>query len=130
MKVYVSGSWKSRGQLRQKAERLRLHGHQIVSTWLEEQDRPDWMPEATWLARIAQRDVAEVAGADAILMDISEDSTTGGRYVEWGVACHPHAAIMRVLIGTPPDADIFGRLADYTFPDWDAALAHPVLAQR
>lgn len=127
MKLYVSGTWTDRPRLRQQAERLRQLGHEVVSTWLDEQDRPEWMPEAKWQARLASKDVAEVCQADAILMDVQGASTTGGRYVEWGVACHPRALILRILIGAPPATDIFGRLADHTFTDWNAALASPVL---
>jgi hypothetical protein len=94
-----------------------------VSSWLDEQEKPAALPEGAWRLRIAMKDIAEVSSADAILMDISEDSTTGGRYVEWGVASNPHAYILRVLIGRRPAGDFFGHLADRHFPDWDTCLA-------
>lgn len=123
MRIYVSGSWASRDALRPMAQALRAMGHQVSSSWLDEQAKPAAMPEMAWRKRIAMKDIAEVSGSDAILMDISEDSTTGGRYVEWGVACNPHAYILRILVGPQPAGDFFGHLADYHFPDWDRCLA-------
>ena len=118
MKVYVSGSWNARNRLRVQAEKLRAAGHQVNSTWLDEQDKPAHLTKTQWLRRVAERDVSEVAAADAIIMDVDDLSTTGGRYVEWGVACNPHATTLRILVGCPPDLDVFGKLADAWFPDW------------
>jgi hypothetical protein len=126
MRVYVSGTWTERGRLRLMAERLRMLGHEVVSTWLDEQDRPEWMPEGKWQERLAAKDVAEVCQADAIILDVDGRSTTGGRYVEWGVACHPRALILRVVVGRLPDTDIFGKLADHHYRDWNVALNSPV----
>lgn len=123
MKVYVSGTWTERARLRAMAERLRLLGHEVVSTWLDEQDRPEWMPERKWQERLGAKDVAEVCQADAIVMDADGASTTGGRYVEWGVACHPRSLILRVVVGTLPPTDIFGKLADHQFATWDDLFA-------
>jgi hypothetical protein len=121
--IYVSGSWTARGRLRTQAEKLRACGHRITSSWLDEQDKPAHLPLGEWLTRLAHKDIAEVAGSDMIILDVDTASTTGGRYVEWGVACHPHALIRRVLVGTPPPLDIFGRMADYHFSDWNALFA-------
>jgi hypothetical protein len=110
-----------------RAEQLRALGHVVNSTWLDEQDKPAHLTNRQWLRRVAERDVSEVAAADAIIMDVDGASTTGGRYVEWGVACNPHAATLRVLVGCPPELDIFGKLADEWFPDWAGLLASSVL---
>lgn len=128
MRVYVSGSWSGRARLRQMAERLRMMGHEVVSSWLDEQDCPEWLPREQWHARLASKDVTEVYMADAIIMDLHDTSTTGGRYVEWGVACNPRSYILRVLVGPEdhPFRAMFGTLADYKYADWNALLAGPV----
>lgn len=123
MRIYVSGSWASRDKLRPMAQALRAMGHQVSSSWLDEQEKPVAMNEIAWRKRIAMKDVAEVSGSDAIIMDINEDSTTGGRFVEWGVACNPQAYITRILVGPETAGDFFGHLADFHFPDWDRCLA-------
>jgi hypothetical protein len=127
MKIYVSGSWKARNRLRVRAEKLRAMGHQVLSSWLDEQDKPPHLTQAQWLRRVAERDTAEVVACDAIIMDVDDVSTTGGRYVEWGIACNPHATTLRVLVGIPPALDVFGKLADAWFPDWAALLDSNIL---
>jgi hypothetical protein len=127
VKVYISGSWNARNRLRARAERLRAAGHQVLSTWLDEQDKPPHLTNAQWLKRVAERDVAEVVASDVVIMDVDDLSTTGGRYVEWGVACNPHATQLRVLVGCPPELDVFGKLADAWFPDWASLLDSNIL---
>jgi hypothetical protein len=103
------------------AEQLRMQGHEITSTWLHETSQPAHLSEVEWMGRLGFKDVAEVFASDCIILDLDEASTTGGRYVEWGVACHPLSLIKRYTVGKN-NYGCFNQLADKHFANWDDVL--------
>lgn len=121
MKIYVSASFSQQQTLRPMAEALRQKGHEIISSWLHETTKPDYLGKQDWERRLAAKDIAEVFASDCIILDTNEASTTGGMHVEWGVASHPQSMITRIVVG--PVSSIFQRLADKHYDSWDALLA-------
>jgi hypothetical protein len=123
MRIYVSGTFTAQHRLRDRANQLFILGHEITSTWLNESAKPAALTEEQWLQRLATKDVAEVMLADCLVLDLAGVSTTGGRFVEWGVASHPRDPKLRYTVG-PRDAGCFHRLADAHFATWEDLLAH------
>jgi len=128
MKIYVSGTFTAQQRLRKEAQRLHEKGHEVVSSWVFEQQKPEHMDYDTWMLRLASKDVSEVFSADCVIMDLDEASTSGGRYVEWGVASHPLSMKRRLLVGGKA-ADgsalpygCFNHLCDKYYPNWDALV--------
>lgn len=131
MKIYVSGSYAEKQRLREESGSLILMGHEVTSSWLQEATKPDQLTEKQWEVRLAKKDVAEVFASDCIILDLTNNSTTGGRYVEWGVAVHPLSKLLCYTVG--PCNGVFNRLADEQFSDWDQlrqALQDPTAVVR
>ena len=118
LKVYVSGTFTSQERLREKADILRKDGHDIVSTWLYEAPRPAHLNTYTWNQALADKDIAEVFAADCIILDLDDASTTGGRYVEWGLTCHPGSLRLRYLVGGKDKDGVFLTKAHKRFDTW------------
>ena len=62
----------------------------------------------------------EVAAADCIILDVDEESTSGGRYVEWGVALGRYN-MLKIVVGEN-HWGVFNTLADHRFKDWVEVL--------
>lgn len=130
MKIYVSGTFTAQARLRVMAEKLWEKGHEITSSWLQETTKPSHLSYDQWMVQLATKDVAEVIQADCIIMDVTGDSTSGGRYTEWGVAVHPISPMLRYLVGGKRAADssypygCFTHLAHRYFENWDELLVY------
>ncbi|MGH7184919.1 MAG: hypothetical protein ACREIB_01400 [Pseudomonadota bacterium] len=124
MKVYVSGTFTAQVRLRVMADRLRQMGHDVVGTWLYEAAKPATLNNDEWNAALATKDVAEVFAADCIILDLDGESTTGGRYVEWGIASYPGSLRRRYLVGAPHKAGLFLSLAHRRFDNWEDLLSY------
>lgn len=123
MKVYVSGTMLAQGRLRDRADQLRALGHDIIGDWLYEAARPAHLNIAEWNEELALKDIAQVYAADCIILDRDGESTTGGRYVEWGVACAPGMLMRRYTVGGGA-LGVFDYLAHRHFANWDDLLAY------
>lgn len=121
MKVYISGTFTAQRRLREVATRLHALGHLVTSSWLNEIQKPAHLTQVEWDRALALKDLVEVAAADAIIMDIDEDSTTGGRYVEWGFAVGRYNTL-KWLVGKDRHG-VFNSLADQQFDSWDDVYA-------
>lgn len=120
MKIYVSGAFTSQARLRPMADRLRAMGHEVTATWLYEPAMPAFMNPAEWNRALAEKDVAEVFAADCIILDLQGESTTGGRYVEWGVTCYPGSMRRRYIVAPSGRiVGVFDHLAHRRFENWD-----------
>lgn len=88
MKIYLSGSFKARQQIRERAFELQDHGHECVSNWLFEPALQVGDPETeAWQMRArGNEDIIDVSRADLFVMFAEWPSSTGGRFVELGVA--------------------------------------------
>ena len=124
MRIYVSGTFTSQARLRPMADRLRSFGHDITGTWLYEASKPATLNTAEWNSALADKDVSEVFAADCIILDLDGESTTGGRYTEWGVACHPHSLMRRYIVGGKGKDGVFLTKAHRRFENWDELLAY------
>ena len=127
MRIYVSGTFTSQARLRPMADRLRQMGHEITSTWLYEAAKPAHLNTAEWNLALADKDIGEVFAADCIILDLDGESTTGGRYTEWGVACYPGSLRRRYLVGGTGQVrkdGVFLAKAHRRFEDWDDLLAY------
>ena len=122
MKIYVSGTFTAQARLRCEADALRAAGHVITGDWLYEPARPAHLNTEAWNAMLAAKDIAQVYAADCIILDLIGESTSGGRYVEWGVACAPGAHQLRYTVGGWPG--VFGTMAHRHFTDWAEAAAY------
>jgi nucleoside 2-deoxyribosyltransferase len=119
VKIYVSGTFTAQPRLRNEAAKLLHKGHEITSTWLNEAAKPEQLSTREWERRLAEKDIAEVYAADLVILDLDEESTTGGRYVEWGVACAPGSMRLRYTVGAN-NRGCFNTMADRHFPNWEA----------
>ena len=122
MKIYISGSFASRLELRPIRDQLWHMGHEITGTWLDEVAKPENMTQDEFYRKLGMKDLAEVNEADLIIVDLNKPSTSGGRDVELGYALGRYAAKQIYLVGTP--VSVFHQLADRVFASWDDALNH------
>ena len=120
MKIYVSGSYAEQPRLRDRATELLHHGHAITSTWLHEVQQPKHLSEHEWFKALAIKDLAEVAAADCIIMDVDGTSTSGGRYTEWGFALG-RFNMLKLVVGSN-HYGVFLKLADESFTNWTEVL--------
>ncbi len=120
MKIYISGSYSEQARLRNESHKLFALGHSITSTWLNEVVKPAHLTEHAWFNALAVKDLAEVAAADCIIMDVDGNSTSGGRYVEWGFAIG-RFNMFKVIVGANR-AGVFNTLANESFTKWDEVI--------
>lgn len=106
------------------ADRLRALGHDITSTWLYESAKPATLNTAEWNLALADKDIGEVFAADCIILDLDGESTTGGRYTEWGVASYPGSLRRRYIVGGKGKDGVFLSKAHRRFENWDDILAY------
>ena len=95
-------------------------GHEVIGSWLDEVSVPLGMPKQVFDKQLAIKDLTEVKMADCLIVDVLEESTTGGRMVEWGIALAQPK--LRYMVGD--HNCLFYRLADNRFTTWDALLEH------
>jgi hypothetical protein len=123
MRIYVSGTFAARERLRPQAEALRLMGHEITGDWLYEPARPAQLNDSEWNRVLAEKDIAQVYAAECIILDLDGESTTGGRYVEWGVACYPGSMRRRYIVGGQKPG-VFDYMAHRRFDTWADLLSY------
>lgn len=121
MKIYVSAGFTSQKRLQPLAAALWAKGHQVTSTWLHETKRPDSMPGAAFNKKLGIKDLAEIQACDLLISDRFEPSTSGGLYVEMGVALGRFQHCQVWIVG-PCNPNPFDALADQWFDTWDAML--------
>lgn len=92
MKFYIAGRYSRRDEFREVAKQLIEMGHEVTSTWLQENEplqshMGDHSP--AWYAKTAQTDLDDIDRADAVLFyaeDPKVGTPRGGRHVEYGYA--------------------------------------------
>jgi nucleoside 2-deoxyribosyltransferase len=96
-------------------------GHNVLSTWLNEQIKPEGMSEAEFGKKMANKDFREIQEADCFILDMAVPSRTCGKYIEYGFANAHHKLIYVVKGGEEVTyGHIFIQLADVVFEDWDS----------
>jgi hypothetical protein len=115
--VYVAGKFSAKDRLRAMTERLRGAGYTITSSWVHAPTSADYRmgTDPVLEAREADRDRREVLISDILIVDTLDESVTGGREVEVGLALGKGLTVY--VVG--PVRNVFHRLADQAFGSWD-----------
>jgi hypothetical protein len=127
MKVYIAGQFESRKRLRPYADKMWDLGHEVVSSWLNEVQKPEHMSHAEFMKKLAIKDIAEIQAADLLVLDTIKMSTRGGASTEFGLALHAFQAKLVWIVG--PQRSVFHYLADKTFKNWAQALSFLTLPE-
>src|ERR1039458_5847414 len=119
-KIYIAAKFARRLDMRPIADRLWNLGFEIVSSWLNEVKKPDWMTEEEFYKKTAIKDLCEVSKADIFLLDTAVASETGGKENEFGFALgHWHQKAIYIV---GPARSVFHSLADKVFTDWESCI--------
>ena len=136
VQIYLAGKYTSQERLRGARADLQALGYNVVASWLDETATDANASAETMLAN-ARRDIEEVKAADTLILDTLDESATGGREVELGVALATdmpvalplhHITTTISLVG--PKRNIFHRCAHFQYADWDECLAAAAEEQR
>lgn len=120
MKIYTAATFQEQNRIRAYKEPLFKLGHSVVSTWLEEQLKPEGMTDEEFGRKMAMKDLQEIAMADCFILDLARPSTTMGKMVETGFALAKHKLFYVVAPeGTLTKGHIFLLLADKIFGSWE-----------
>jgi len=118
MRIYLAASFVAQHRLRPIRDRLLTLGHDVVSSWLDEAAKPEHLTQERFDTHLAIKDFTEVVQCDCVIIDTLEPSTTGGRYVELGIAL----ANSKLIYQVGPQVGIFERLVDEAFDTWEHAI--------
>jgi len=125
MKIYTAATFSEQDRIRHHKERLFQLGHSVVSTWLEEQIKPNGMTDEQFGRKMAAKDLREIVLADCLILDLENPSKTMGKMIEYGFALAHHKLIYVVAPpGTLTKGHIFCLLADHIFTGWDELFAY------
>ncbi len=125
MKIYTAATFTEQKRIRGRKEELFQLGHSVLSTWLEEQVKPEGMTKAEFGRKMAAKDLQEIATADCLILDLENPSKTMGKMVEFGFALAKHKLVYVVAPGeTLTEGHIFCLLADGIFKSWEDLLAY------
>jgi nucleoside 2-deoxyribosyltransferase len=120
MKIYTAATFSEQQRIRHHKERLFQLGHSVVSTWLEEQIKPEGMTDEQFGRKMAAKDLREITSADCFILDLENPSKTMGKMVEYGFALAGHKLVYVVApAGMMTKGHIFCMLADHIFGSWD-----------
>jgi len=120
MKIYLSASFTDRLKMRPIRDKIWSLGHNVLSTWLDETVKPDFLDQFEWKKKLAEKDRAEVLSADLLILDGNGIST--GKAVELGLALGQfHSKLVWVVSDTQ---HIFHCLADKLFSNWEDCLKY------
>ena len=116
--LYLAGKYSSQARLRAIRARIRSQlGIECSSSWLDEKYESDEEATPETRAENALRDLTEVLGADVFVIDTLDESATGGREVEFGLALASMLPI--ALVG--PRRNVFHYLGPVVqFDSWEA----------
>lgn len=119
-RVYIAGRFTAQARLRYEAVALKMLDPEInvVSSWLWSEESDVGYSDEQAL-EWAKRDCREVGTADVLIVDTIDESTTGGREVEFGMA--GAWGIRTVVIG--PLRNVFHQLASEHYDTWDEFFA-------
>jgi hypothetical protein len=120
MRIYIAASYTAKLRLRPIRDALFALGHDVLTTWLDEQPKQPDMTQDAFERKLAIKDLVEAGGADLLILDTLEPSTTGGRHTEWGIGLGRFQRQLLYIVG--PRENVFHRLADRQFDTWTACL--------
>ena len=113
---YLAGKATAKERLRQMRDRVVAGVFGLAdcnSRWLDHNLIESEVDKAGLLIE-AQNDIDDVAACDAFILDTADESTTGGREVEFGYALAHD--LYTIVVG--PQRNIFHYMADEHYDDW------------
>ena len=117
MKIYLASNFGSQSRLRLTRDVLESQGHAVVSTWLDEEGSQSYELHPDRGPGYSLRDLGEVNQCELLIIDTMEESCTGGREVEYGIALANGIRLWRV----GPARNIFHTIAGRAFSSWNEA---------
>lgn len=101
--IYIASKFSSRYRLRPIKARLQSLGFPVLSKWMDADNPTDPSSDHDSVGddpkqslEEAERDCAEIPNALIFIIDTQEESLSGGRDVELGIAIAEHCALFRV----------------------------------
>lgn len=120
MRAYVAGRFTGQARIKVEAQRLRDLGWKINASWLDSVEN-DVGYSVEDGQRYANRDLDEILSADILVLDTLDESTTGGREVEFGYAY----ACDKGLVVVGPHRNVFHYLEPvFHFDSWDEFISY------
>lgn len=111
--VYIAGKYTARERLKAERETLRISGVEVSSSWMDN-DYPVEAEVSDETSRHeARMDVREVEACDLLILDTLDESNTGGRDVELGMALVAGKQVVRI----GPARNVFHKLLS-SFETW------------
>ena len=103
-RIYIAGKFHARHRLRVVKRNLQQLGYEVLSEWIDPQPLDDVLggdydsigAHLEESQQIANRDEHELRQADVFIIDTQDESATGGREVELGMATILECEIYRV----------------------------------
>jgi len=114
MKVYIAATFAERERVRPYQNQLFALGHEVVSSWLNEVRKPEFLSSKEFKRKLAIKDIVEAYSADLLIQDTIQSS--GGKNNELGLALGQFHDKLIWTVG--PITNIFQELADQQFDDW------------
>jgi hypothetical protein len=98
---------------------LERMGHTICNGWLEESNAQELSTLTDRKRRVySYRDIGEIVSVDLLVIDTQEESSSGGREVEYGMAL----AFGKPVWVVGPQRNIFHSVCRRQFDDWEPVL--------
>lgn len=119
--VYIAGKYTARERLKAERETLRASGVEVTSSWMDNHYPVEADVSDETARREARMDFREVEACDLLILDTLDESNTGGRDVELGMALIAGKQIVRI----GPARNVFHKLLS-NFESWSeyhAAIA-------
>lgn len=120
MRLYLAAPFRKRLEIRAIADKLWNAGFDIVSSWIHEARKPEYLSHTDFMFKLGLKDLCEISMADCVILDARDSSETGGKEVEWGFAIGQWHRKLLVVVGKPRNP--FHELADLYFDDWDGCI--------
>lgn len=114
MRIYLAAPYSRKKTMKQWASLLESNGLRVVSEWVKRDDPPDAESALSPYSRNerarewAVGDLNDILRADTLLLDATQDSTRGGKDVEFGIAYALHTIKRTWIIG--PRRNVFHHL--------------------
>ncbi len=120
MKIYLASGFHHRHELRWAAQKLTARGHDVVSSWIWIDERPERGASSyeEFARNIAEHNLQDLLKADAIIVDAHgiREGNHGGVHTELGFALG--AGLALYLVG--PRENTFHWLPRIMqFPNWE-----------
>ena len=131
MNIYLAARFRDRKRLRPIRDKLWGMGHEVVSSWLDEVRKPEFLTTEEWYRKLAIKDLTEIRSADLLILDTLGKLVAGaggGREFEFGFAYGQFHKKLTFLVGKRNHA--FHALVDEQFPSWTTALRYIETCRR